>query len=122
MPLFCLVFNCPNKKSKRKDLTFCRVPKIIKNQGEETERMVESISDPLKHLVSSLCSNTRVDPVGNLQNKTTWPKTIKFAMQTHWKTRLELCKITSYVRLQSLQFIRSRKHLEIQVALHKMII
>ena len=37
MPLFCLVFNCPNKKSKRKDLTFCRVPKIIKNQGEETE-------------------------------------------------------------------------------------
>ena len=25
------------KKSKRNDLTFCRVPKIIKNQGEETE-------------------------------------------------------------------------------------
>ena len=37
MPLFCLVFNCPNKKSKRKDLTICRVPKIIKNQGEEME-------------------------------------------------------------------------------------
>ena len=37
MPLFCLAFNCPNKKSKRKDLTFRRVPKIIKNQGEETE-------------------------------------------------------------------------------------
>lgn len=37
MPVFCLVFNCSNKKSKRKDLTFCRVPKIIKNQGEETE-------------------------------------------------------------------------------------
>ena len=37
MPLFYLVFNCPNKKSKRKDLTFCRVPKIIKNQGEETK-------------------------------------------------------------------------------------
>ena len=37
MPLFSLDFNFPNKKSKRKDLTFCRVPKIIKNQGEETE-------------------------------------------------------------------------------------
>ncbi|XP_022807135.1 uncharacterized protein LOC111344188 [Stylophora pistillata] len=37
MPAFCLIINCSNDKSKRKDLSFCRVPKIIKNQGEETE-------------------------------------------------------------------------------------
>ena len=36
MPLFCLVFNCLNKKSKQRDLTFCWVLKIINNQGEET--------------------------------------------------------------------------------------
>ena len=37
MPAFCLVLNCSNDKSKRKDLSFCRVPKIIKNQGEFME-------------------------------------------------------------------------------------
>ena len=37
MPAFCLVLNCSNDKSKRKDLSFCRVPKIITNQGEEME-------------------------------------------------------------------------------------
>ena len=37
MPVFCLVLKCSNDKSKRKDLSFCRVPKIIKNQGDEME-------------------------------------------------------------------------------------
>jgi hypothetical protein len=37
MPAFCVVLNCSNDKSKRKDLSFCRVPKVIKNQGEEME-------------------------------------------------------------------------------------
>ena len=37
MPAFCLVLECSNDKSKRKDLSFCRVPIVIKNQGEEME-------------------------------------------------------------------------------------
>ena len=37
MPAFCPVLECSNDKSKRKDLSFCRVPKVIKNQGEEKE-------------------------------------------------------------------------------------
>ena len=37
MPTFCLVLNCSNNKCKRKDLSFCRIPKIITNQGEEME-------------------------------------------------------------------------------------
>lgn len=37
MPTFCLVLNCSNDNSKRKDLSFCRVPKVIQNQGEEME-------------------------------------------------------------------------------------
>lgn len=37
MPGFCLALNCSNDKSKRKDLSFCRVPKVIKNQGGEME-------------------------------------------------------------------------------------
>lgn len=37
MPSFCLVLKCSNDRSKRKDLAFCRVPKIITSQDEETE-------------------------------------------------------------------------------------
>jgi hypothetical protein len=37
MPTFCVVLNSSNDKSKRKVLPFCRVPKVIKNQGEEME-------------------------------------------------------------------------------------
>ena len=37
MPAFYLVLECYSNKSKRKDLSFCRVPKVIKNQGEEME-------------------------------------------------------------------------------------
>ncbi|XP_022796275.1 uncharacterized protein LOC111334730 [Stylophora pistillata] len=37
MPKFCLVLNCSHDTSKRKDLSFCRVPKIVTRQGEETE-------------------------------------------------------------------------------------
>ena len=39
MPAFCLILKCSNDKSKRKDLSFCRVPRIIKNQGEEVETL-----------------------------------------------------------------------------------
>ena len=37
MPSFCLIVGCSNDRSKCPDLSFCRVPKIITNQGEETE-------------------------------------------------------------------------------------
>ena len=37
MPSFCLVVGCSNNKKKNLELCFCRVPKIITNQGEETE-------------------------------------------------------------------------------------
>ena len=37
MPSFCLVVGCSNDKKKNPELCFCRVPKIITNQGEETE-------------------------------------------------------------------------------------
>ena len=37
MPAFCLVLECSNDKSKRKDISFCCVPNVIKNQGEEME-------------------------------------------------------------------------------------
>ena len=37
MPNFCLVLNCADDNSKRKDLSFCRVPKVITNQGEKME-------------------------------------------------------------------------------------
>ena len=37
MPAFCLVLECSNDKSKPKDLSFCRLLKVIKNQGEEIE-------------------------------------------------------------------------------------
>ena len=37
MPSFCLVVGCSNNKKKNSDLWFCRVPKIVTNQGEETE-------------------------------------------------------------------------------------
>ena len=37
MPTFCLVLNCANDNLKSKDLSFCRVPKVIRNQGKEME-------------------------------------------------------------------------------------
>lgn len=37
MPSFCLIVGCSNDRKKCPDLSFCRVPKIITNQGEETE-------------------------------------------------------------------------------------
>ena len=37
MPTYCLVLNYSNNKCKRKDLSFCRIPKIITNQGKEME-------------------------------------------------------------------------------------
>ncbi len=66
MPAFCLVLNCSNNKAKRKDLSFCRVPKIIKNQGEETEnlsserrrRWLSAISR--QDLTDSILENDRV--------------------------------------------------------------
>ena len=37
MPSFCLVVGCSNNRKKNPDLSFCRVPKIVRSQGEETE-------------------------------------------------------------------------------------
>lgn len=37
MPSFCLFLGCSNDKKKNPDLCFCRVPKIVTNQGAETE-------------------------------------------------------------------------------------
>lgn len=37
MPAFCLILKYSNDKSKRKELSSCRVQKIIKNQGEKIE-------------------------------------------------------------------------------------
>lgn len=37
MPSFCLILDCSYDKKGRPDLSFCRVPKVITNQGEETE-------------------------------------------------------------------------------------
>ena len=37
MPSFCLVAGCSKHKKKNPDLCFCRVPKTVTNQGEETE-------------------------------------------------------------------------------------
>ena len=36
-PSFCLVVGCGNDKKRRPDLSFCRVPKVITSQGEDTE-------------------------------------------------------------------------------------
>ena len=37
MPSFCLIVGCSNDKKRRPDLSFCRVPKVITSQGEQTE-------------------------------------------------------------------------------------
>ena len=37
----CLILKYSNNKSKRKDHTFGRVPKIIKNQREEADTVCE---------------------------------------------------------------------------------
>lgn len=37
MPSFCLIVGCSNNKRKNPELCFCRVPKIVTTQGEETE-------------------------------------------------------------------------------------
>ena len=37
MLAFCLVLECSNDKSKRKDPSFCRVPKVIESQDEKVE-------------------------------------------------------------------------------------
>ena len=39
MPSFCIMVNCSNAKDKRPDLSFCRVPKIVTNQGPEIEEL-----------------------------------------------------------------------------------
>ena len=39
MPTFCLVVGCSNDKKKRPELSFCRVPKVITNQGESAEAL-----------------------------------------------------------------------------------
>lgn len=36
-PSFSLVVGCGNVKNRRPDLSFCRVPKVITSQGEDTE-------------------------------------------------------------------------------------
>lgn len=39
MPSFCLIVGCGNKSDCCGDLSFCRVPKVITNQGEEIEQL-----------------------------------------------------------------------------------
>ena len=41
MPNFCMVVGCGNDSAKRKDISFFRVPKVIKHQGEQTEKLSE---------------------------------------------------------------------------------
>jgi len=40
----CFVVGCSNNKKKNLDLWFCRVPKIVTSQGEETEIKIESLN------------------------------------------------------------------------------
>ena len=37
MPSFCLIIGCSYDKKRRPNLSFCRVPKVITSQGEQTE-------------------------------------------------------------------------------------
>ena len=41
MPNFCMIVGCGNDCAKRKDISFFRVPKVIKHQGEQTEKLSE---------------------------------------------------------------------------------
>ena len=39
MASFCLIVGCGNKSDKCPNVAFCRVPKVLTNQGEQTERL-----------------------------------------------------------------------------------
>ena len=58
MPTFCFVLNCANDNLKRKDVPFCRVPKVITNQGEEMEILTLKCR---RKWLSAVGYNTRQD-------------------------------------------------------------
>ena len=63
VPVFCLVLKCANNQGKRKDLSLCRVPKVVNRQGEEMEilsilkRWLPAIS---RHDLSEILKNQTV--------------------------------------------------------------
>ena len=66
MPTFCLVVGCSNDKKKRPELSFCRVPKVITNQGESAEALSSEKRTKLLVAISrddpteSILENSRV--------------------------------------------------------------
>eukprot|EP00794_Sanderia_malayensis_P002917 gene2917-3369_t len=41
MPNFCMMVCCGNDSAKRKEISFFRVPEVIKHQGEQTQKLSE---------------------------------------------------------------------------------